>query len=635
MESTSDLSNNPSIVDQGNPEFDEMGKYLRENLERWKKSKQEIDRKHANFYRDYQRIPRTDDTHGTGQARARKAQSIFVGSTRRKVRTARAKLKDNLLYAGREIPFDLKAKKTKLAPLAEAMETILRQQLKDGGFPSALSQGTNTLPVYGTGMIFGPLVRDKTHVETRMDETTFEISEDTYKYPEPYFELGHTMDIVPDPEAKSTEDALGIYWVKRERPENLKKWKNQPSYVNIDLVLAAGTELRKDEGSDLAQKYAPVKEYYNKKDGTVEVDRYFGRIPTSALERFLETAGDDYPYTIEDFETIGFDDEAEVVAIIAGGFIVSIAPSPWSGRVTHRCVYEENEHEFYGTGVAENNEAYQKMDNAAIRLLLEGKSLAMLPSMVVNRSKFLATEDFRLRPGKVWQTKLDMTKEEIDAAIKFIFFPDVTDGWRAILDLSQELGENDTAMPKYTQGNDAKHLNKTAAGLSMIMSAAFLPLKEVLQNIDNMWVIPCLEALIEWDFKYLDAETVRRLHGDDIATKWQAIKKYGKSNLFDYKSTGASTMMAREVMVQKIHGFLMTVTSHPSMEALVNLRELLDTLWEAGNFARTSPVKKEEDLEIDALLQEIEKLKGLVAEKAPMGVGGDVQIGEEATNAVA
>src|SRR5690348_5855503 len=55
-------------------------------------------------YRDNMRIATDDDTKDIGTSKAQKSK-IFIGSTRSKVRSARAKIKDSLFGAG-QMPFD-------------------------------------------------------------------------------------------------------------------------------------------------------------------------------------------------------------------------------------------------------------------------------------------------------------------------------------------------------------------------------------------------------------------------------------------------------------------------------------------------------------------------------------------------
>jgi len=249
--------------------------------------------------------------------------------------------------------------------------------------------------------------------------------------------------------------------------------------------------------------------------------------------------------------------EDEVLAITAGGILIYLEETPFKDRrPINRAVYEDVEHEMWGVGVAENNEPDQMVLNASIRLFFETKAMALLPPMTIDRDVFLPSENFKLSPGKQFHFKPGTTPDQKKNALLFHLIPDVSDGWKDVITLVQELSDDDTAINKYTQGNDSRNLNKTARGISMIMNVSNLPLKEVMGNIDSMWIEPCIQALIDWNMENLEPETVQLVHGDEIAAMWKDIKRFGKTSFMEWSPTGSSTMMAKEVLLQKWHSFL-------------------------------------------------------------------------------
>src|SRR4051794_5552863 len=102
---------------------------LDKRLVEWEKARQPQELKMLECYQDVMRIPREDDTTGTGAAKAKKAKSLFIGSTRNKVRAARAKINDALFGSGK-MPFDTTPTNEKLAPYADAVEVIVTEQLE-------------------------------------------------------------------------------------------------------------------------------------------------------------------------------------------------------------------------------------------------------------------------------------------------------------------------------------------------------------------------------------------------------------------------------------------------------------------------------------------------------------------------
>lgn len=564
--------------------LDPLAATLDDRLESWRQARMPQEQKLLECYQDVMRIPRDDDTKGTGAAKAKKAKSLFIGSTRNKVRSARAKIKDTLFGAGK-FPFDTTPSNEELAPYADTLETILTRQLEDMDFKRILGAGVDTLCTYGTGMLFGPFVRTEMLTETRVDEQAGyrRLVEDQHPYDCPYFEAAPILDCYPDPDAADIQDGTGVFWVTMMNPYTVSSWRQDKRYKNIDAALTALETMRNSEGSDLAkQMRGNIEAWF--KDGRIKVARYFGRVPASALSGAQPEPG-------------AYQDEVEALVVMAGGVVVRVEQSPYKQRPALRAVYEDVAHEFWGVGIAENNAPHQKTVNAAFRLYMEGKGMALLGTKSVDRSKFLTSEDFKKYPGKVYNFIPGLTPDERKTAIIEHNEPDVTDGWERVIELSERFSDDDTSITKYTQGNDSRSLNSTATGVSMIMNAASLPLKEVLQNIDVMWIEPAIDTLIQWNLEFLEPETVARLHGEDVAQRWAEIKDFGKTSFMDWRATGASTFVAKEVLMQKLQGFLALATGNPVTAQMVDVRELLEQVWDAGEIGKESPVLSDEDLQ--------------------------------------
>ena len=567
------------------PQSSALASLLESRLQDWEKARKPQELKLLECYQDVMRIPRDDDTQGTGTARSKKAKSLFIGSTRNKVRAARAKIIDSLLGNG-QMPFDTTPTNEELAPYADLVEDIVTEQMERGGFKQLLKTGVNTLATYGTGFMFGPFVRQEKIVETKAEVIgpTTKLIETEFAFDLPYFELGNTLDVYPDPEAREIKTGLGCFWVTMESPHTVKAWKGLEGYTNIDQACQGSGDRGNETGSEMASQMRANIDFWFKNE-RVKVARFFGKVP----KRYLSpgaTAGE----TDDDGELV------DAVVIMAGGVVVKVDKSPYGNKnPTHRCLYEAVEHEIWGVGVAENNAPHQKVTNAAFRLFMDGKGMALLGTSSVDRSKFLPTEDFKKFPGKVYQMKPNLSPDERKEAIVQHIEPDITGGWIDVIRMSEQFSDDDTGITKYTQGDDASNLNKTATGISMIMNASSLPLKEVIQNIDAMWVEPIVECYIDWNLKYLEPETVAKIHGEEAGARWAEIKQFGKSSFMDWQATGTGSFMQKEVLTNKIRAFAEFALSNPLTAQKVDPTELLNQTWDVMQIGKESPVLKEEE----------------------------------------
>lgn len=562
---------------------------MHERLTAWEKARKPQELKMLECYQDVMRIPRDGDTSGTGAARAKKAAGLFIGSSRNKVRAARAKINDALFGAGK-MPFDTAPTNEQLAPFADAVEDILTEQFERMKLKPLLKTGVNTLATYGTGFVFGPFVRKETITETRADNTlgVTQLVEEKYEFDFPYFELGNSLDVYPDPEARDVAAGLGVFWVTMESPHTVAAWKTDKRYRNIDVALLGPGDRGNETGGELAAQLRGNVEYWHKND-RIKVARFFGKVPKSAIPASAPADGGEPVASANPGEMV------DAVVIVAGGVVVKVDESPYSGKsACMRAVYEAVEHEIWGVGVAENNAPHQKVVNAAFRLVMEGKGMALLGTSSVDRSKFMPTEDFRKFPGKVYQFKPGLSPDERSTAIIHHTEPDITGGWMDMIAASSQFSDDDTGITKYTQGDDASYLNKTATGISMIMSASSLPIKEVIQNIDEMWIEEIVERTIEWNLKYLDVETVEKIHGPEIAQVWAQIKQFGKTSFMNWQATGTSSFMQKEILTNKIRAFADFALSNPATAPLVDARELLEQTWDVMEIGRESPILKAE-----------------------------------------
>lgn len=582
------------------PANEPLGPLLSARLEAWESAMEPQKAKMLECYQDVMRISRDDDTKGTGAAKTKQEKALFVGSTRNKVRATRAKIVDALFGNGR-MPFDTNPVRDELQPFADCMETIIELQMEKMGLRTLLKDGVDTLATYGTGFICGPFVRQEKHIETKADTSAgvLQIVEDEYPYDAPYYLLANTLDCIPDPEARNFRDGLGMFWVTMESPHTVAAWRGDSTYRNIDAALLGGGEARNETGSDRASQLRGISDNWHK-GGRIKVARFFGKVPTRMLpeDGYVDPNAPQIP---EDTSTPGDNgDMVDAIVIMAGGHVVKANRAPYSEDCDPVlvCQYERVPHELWGVGVADNNSPHQKVVNAAFRLFMNGKAMALLGTKSVDRSKFLPTEDFKKFPGKVYQMKSGLSADERLNAIIDHKEVDVSSGWREVIDVSQQFSDDDTALTKYTQGDDSKNLNKTATGISMIMNAGSLPSKEVLQNIDDNWIVKIVHGLVEWNLKYLEPETVAKLHGDELAQTWAQIKEFGKSSFMEWQATGTSSFMAKEVLLNKVRAFLDLALSNPLIAEKVDITELLEQYWDCMEMGRESPIIKPEGQKI-------------------------------------
>lgn len=572
---------------------DSLSLHLEMLHDEWIQARRPQEQEWLEDYQDAMAIARDGDSRGTGVAKANKASPLFIGATRSKIRTAKARIRDSLFSGGR-LPFDTSPVKEEFRQHADTFELIVEHQLREDEYPMTLTAGITAEATYGTGWIMGPFVVEKSIDEIVMEEPApgyRVMGKKEYKYKCPHFEHARTMDVWPDPDAINEQSGKGLFWVSPKPPGDLQDWKDKEQYRNVDAALREYSRYTQDSGSYLAEQARGNVERFTK-DGRINLVRFFGRVPAKMLREW-ETG------------TVGASDQntdeernVEIVAIMAGGIVVRAYKSPYKERPARRCVYEEAvEPEMYGVGISRNNRPHQKVVNAAFRLYMEGKGFSLLGMWDVDRSKFSPRENFKMYPGKVFERNPGVTPEEAKQAMIQHKFDDVTAGWENVIALSEKFSDDDTGISKYTQGQDSSNLNKTATGVSMIMNASSVPLKDVMANIDIMWIDKHITDLIEWNLEFLEHETVEKLHGQEHAKRWAQIKQLGSAKFMTWKPTGQSTFIAKEVLANKLQSYMQLALSSEVAVQQVDMRELMEQVWDALDVGKESPVLTDEDLE--------------------------------------
>jgi len=177
---------------------------------------------------------------------------------------------------------------------------------------------------------------------------------------------------------------------------------------------------------------------------------------------------------------------AWVVRHGTGNYLLKWAMAPLTGRVRpfHSGVFERVPYEAEGVGVAENMKDLSAILNGSIRLFMDAKKLA-LPMIAIDKTKAaFPGQIFKFEPLRVWQFKGN-PKEAI-----FPFaFPEAgvaADGLMTMIELAERYADEVTQIPKWTTGIDSKMVNKTAHGISMLMSAQNQLMQTAVGNIDQV-----------------------------------------------------------------------------------------------------------------------------------------------------
>jgi hypothetical protein len=514
---------------------------------------------------------------------------IFVRLTALKCNTAHSKIIDALFAGTTKVPFDvepLDSEKMGMPPemakqLAQKFKKRLEDHFKDIELEEKYDDAILECAMLGSAVFKGPLVesRRRTQVIPRtvggLPVSQFGGSINPYEIREtfeqiPTVEHAPLWEIYFDANARRFEDSIGVIHFRRLLPQEFRALARLGGF-DRDSVYEAARRASNTHEKDT--RYIQMGETYMGEQGTkdqrVSAVEYWGLVPV----KMLREADVEVPEDRDDEESI----EA-LVFIGADGILCKACLSPLPRRPFYLAPFKKRPHQVYGTGVPEMMRDSQQMVNSAARIFVDNKAIAGNLMVGVNKDRIdtKRTGDLSIYPGKVWYVKgNNAPKDAIDA----ITFPDVSSGLREMIELFERFSDEETGIPKYTSGQQDTFLNKTAAGMSMLMTQANINLKSVIKNIDNFWTEPVVEAFYEWFLSFAD-----QAQGMVIPLR--------------VKATGSDSMIAKELKMENLMKF-MQVTSAPQ-DAI-----FLDRIALMKEIARI--------LEVENVMRNDDEIKGLMA----------------------
>lgn len=225
----------------------------------------------------------------------------------------------------------------------------------------------------------------------------------------------------------------------------------------------------------------------------------------------------------------------------------------------HLYYFDKDETSLFGEGLAAIMRDDQTMLNAAARMILDNAALTAGPQLEVNTRLVGATEKItEMFPFKVWaRTGEDPTAQ----AVRVIDIPNHINELAALVTMFENNADEVTAIPRYMAGENATNgAAGTATGMSMLMGAASIVMKDLISSFDEGITKPFILALYRWNMQFNKDDAIK---GD-----------------FDVKASGTSSMVAKEIRAQQLDQFSQ-LASNPLDAPYIKREELLRQRAEA------------------------------------------------------
>lgn len=159
-----------------------------------------------------------------------------------------------------------------------------------------------------------------------------------------------------------------------------------------------------------------------------------------------------------------------------------------------------------------------------------------------------------------------------------------------VVEFVQTMKENRTGITRYNQGLDANSLNKTATGISQIMSASMQRKELIARIFAETGVKDLIECVAKLNVEYFDSEESLKL--DD---KWQIITPEDVDVEFDVEidvgvGTGTKDMVVQQMnMMLQTYAMIAKIAGEGAIEVftLENVKNILIAIWENLGYKNT------------------------------------------------
>jgi hypothetical protein len=208
-------------------------------------------------------------------------------------------------------------------------------------------------------------------------------------------------------------------------------------------------------------------------------------------------------------------------------------------------------------------------------------SLASGPQVVYNIDRLPEGENVtQLYPWKIWQ----VTADPLGSSSKPVEFYQPSTQAQELMTVYEKfatLADEYTGIPRYMTGGAATGgAARTASGMSMLMTNAGKSIKQVIANIDEHVIKPCIDRLYYYNMRYSDDPDLK---GD-----------------VDIVARGAASILEKEQAQQRRNEFLQIALNSPAAQQVVGMEGIAELLRQAAGTL---------DMNVDKIVPSPEQMK--------------------------
>jgi len=437
---------------------------------------------------------------------------------------------------------------------SDAMSKEMEDQLSEIKYREIIRNVILCGNLYGTGILKGPLV--KTITTTRYIPHGDDFVPVQIKHTMPYAEYVPIWDVYLDMSARRPENMKYVY--QRYVMPRAKVWElAKRDDFNTDAIRAYlksfpdGDAEFKNYENDLRTlniEGSEMSDVTPGRKGRYEVAEYWGYVNSDKLAQ-LGIEIDEAEMGIEVMANIWLLGDVVIKAMVSQ---IDGTSFPY-----HIYYYDKDDSSIYAEGIPAIMRDPQKLFNAGVRAMLDNAAISAGPIIEANMDLLDPDEDPRdLYPFRVFM-RGGQGAEAAYEAIRVTSLPSYTNEFMTMIAFFRDMADEIPAIPRYLwgEGSQLGGAGRTATGLSMMMGAANITLKDQVKNFDDGITEPFIRALYFWNMQF-------------------GSKPHTKGD-FSIVARGSTSLIAREVQSESLNQFLSIVGNNELLMRYLKMDNVL------------------------------------------------------------
>lgn len=439
---------------------------------------------------------------------------------------------------------------------AEAMTRTINDQITEANYKAVCQKVLHSGNLYGTGLMKGPLLENRVRsiyapVPSEQGGAKWKTTHTAYLAP--VVQFVSLFNWYPDMSSVELEGCRFTYEVHQMTQADMMKLAKRKTFNSTAIrnYVEGNPTGRQIQRSVMDDKRDSDTLTFQR-DATYKWDvlERWGWLTGQQLREAGATVKDEDLHEVF-FSQVWLLPEGEVLKVhlhdVAG-------EADWPYKVYY---FEKDEDSIFGNGLAEIMRDDQTMINAGVRMMLDNAAFSAGPMFEIDENLLASGENTNtVAPWRTFKRRVQAGNSNQNArAVHVIQTSPNMEGLSRVVSMFDANADEVTAMPRYMSGeNVSQGAAGTASGMSMLMGAANIVLKDLLSSWDNGVSQPVIDGLYRWNMKYNPDNAIK---GD-----------------FCVDAKGASSMIAKEVRAQQLQAFLQ-LTQNPQDQMLVNRKKAL------------------------------------------------------------